>query len=67
MENNGPINLFNMVAGFASIISLIVSLFALRQVRKMKNQIKLDYSNKSATQSIKGNKNIQVGGGFNAR
>jgi hypothetical protein len=52
METLSNLSIFNIIAGSASILSLVISLVALKQVYNIKSKIK---------QKIKGNQNIQSG------
>ena len=61
---------FELVAGLASIFSFLISIYTLGQVVQIRNnfQVKGDFLGKGARktkrvrQSIKGNRNFQVGG-----
>jgi len=56
--------LFNIIAGVASIASLGVSLFVASKVIKIKNTINFGSNNNDSqktSQTIKGNSNTQIG------
>lgn len=57
-------DLFNIIAGVASITSLVVSLFVASKVIKISNTINVGSNNKDlqkTSQKIKGNANTQIG------
>lgn len=56
--------LFNIIAGVASIASFIISLFVASKVIKISNTISVGSNNddsRNLTQKIRGNSNNQVG------
>lgn len=56
--------LFNIIAGVASIVSLGVSLFVASKVIKITNTINVGSNNNDSqktSQTIKGNSNTQIG------
>jgi hypothetical protein len=61
MEMNSGLNVFNIVAGSASILSLLFSLLALKQVHNIKTKISFDTHDGANKQTQKGNRNIQAG------
>lgn len=62
-------DLFNIIAGGASILSLLISIFAINKVYKIEKNINIsidksggkNQSQNKTKQSIKGNNNIQSG------
>ena len=57
-------DLFNIIAGVASIASLVVSLFVASKVIKITNTINVGSNNNDSqktSQKIKGNSNTQIG------
>ncbi|MFK7983645.1 MAG: hypothetical protein AB8G86_26950 [Saprospiraceae bacterium] len=53
--------LFNLIAGMASIISLIITFITLKKVEKIENRIKINESVGDVKQKAKGKKNQQAG------
>lgn len=53
--------IFNVIAGVASIISLLLSIFAVTQVVKIKSVIKNDSSVRVKRQTVTGNGNVTSG------
>jgi hypothetical protein len=63
-ENMTKMQIFEVVSGIASILSLIITVFVASQVIK----IKINISSKTdVKQSAKGDSNVQIGGNNNAR
>ena len=57
------LQVFGIIAGIASILSLMLSLFIVKQVWSIKTTITLkDNSQRKTRQSAKGDGNIQIGG-----
>jgi len=62
------IQIFGIVAGIASILSLIISVFIAKKVVNINTEITLkDDSETKVKQSVKGDSNIQVGRDSNVR
>ena len=66
-------NVFNIVAGIASILSLIISVVAIRKVCKIETKIKMEdnsshitNSHNKISQKAKGTNITQTGGDLNA-
>lgn len=65
---------FNIIAGVASVVSLIISIFAINKVYKIEKNINISVdkstgkqSQNQIKQSIKGDNNIQSGRDVNVR
>lgn len=59
---------FGIIAGIASILSLIISVFIAKQVVNIKTKLTVkDYSKTKVKQSAKGDSNIQIGRDSNVR
>jgi hypothetical protein len=59
--------IFNIVAGLASIVSLILSIFAIKKVFQLKNILNLDSVVKGNKQVIRGSRNRQAGRDINEK
>jgi hypothetical protein len=63
-KNMTNMQIFEVVSGIASILSLIITIFVASQVIK----ININVSSKTnVKQSVKGGSNVQIGGNSNAR
>jgi hypothetical protein len=57
----GIMDIFNIIAGTASILSLFISVFVASKVIKISQNINLGDSNKIGKQRVKGNENTVAG------
>jgi hypothetical protein len=62
--NMTKMQIFEVVSGAASILSLIITVFVASQVIKIKFNVS---SKTNVKQSTKGDSNVQIGGNNNAR
>lgn len=60
------LDLFNIFAGGASIISLLIAIFAMRTATKAQRSVQKLSSRFSGVQNVAGSGNVQVGGSYNA-
>ena len=62
------LQIFGIIAGIASILSLLLSVFIAKGVLSIKNTFKVkDNSKRKIRQSAKGDRNVQIGGDSDVR